>query len=157
MLILPHRTWEWRLNQLFCLCCCVTHDVTLGFILESHWLRRSHKNTNKTTDWGVTPTFCEVKWPFLSVESGAFKSEPARCKNKTFSGLCSSVHERNRPLVWFANMSFCSRFKFSSNQRRSQTAAALLPRRDWLPSPDSVQRLRGRRPQTHRELWVQTQ
>uniref|UniRef100_A0A671TSF6 FGF n=1 Tax=Sparus aurata TaxID=8175 RepID=A0A671TSF6_SPAAU len=42
-------------------------------------------------------------------------------------------------------MCFYCRFKSSSNQRRSQTAAALLPRRDRLPSPDSVQRLRGRR------------
>lgn len=61
----------------------------------------------------------------------------------------------NQEAVGIDQSSPCwSRFYSSSNQRRVQAAAALLPRRDWLPPPDPVQRLGGRRPQTHRWLWV---
>lgn len=49
-----------------------------------------------------------------------------------------------------------SRRSSPSNQRRRGAAAALLPRRDWLPPPDSAQRLGGRRSQALRQLWVQS-
>lgn len=63
-------------------------------------------------------------------------------------------------LFWFSGTTILnnqsrSSFQFS-NQRATSSSAALLPCWDWLPPADSDQWLGGRRSQTQRQLWVQS-